>query len=454
MSVRNIFTAAALYVILFGDSVRAADPPPLSSGPAAAPAVLLFRSGRTAQGQVKQTDTHYVVERSVGKIEVPKAHVEAIFHDLDEVYRYKAKRIDDTDPEQHRRLADWCLLENLPDRAVQELERAASLSPDPKRYESLLQGVRRSIEAAKSTPTPREPDPPVEPPIRSEGQARLTGRALSPELVSRFTIQVQPMLARSCGAAGCHDAARHNGLVVRRSPRPSLRTTQLNLDSVLAHVDGDDFELSPVLTFATRAHGQSTNSPLARGAEDPALATLYDWLRDAIGKSKQSSATESTAAPADGFLLNPDVISNKPVRPTPSRIRSRMVAPAATVASTASPASQPAASAKNAEAVPPQGSAVRGPTQSPPPPLRTDETQEEPVVRAPAEVESRGSTTKGGSSEYSPSSSSARETAGMRGVAPSRQQPRTPAGNPRSVDPFDPDIFNRQFSPRPAGNEP
>ncbi len=467
MSARNRITYFVVIAWMLAGSARADEPSPPPSPPSAsAPAVLLFRSGRTARGQIKQTDTHYVVERPVGKIEVPKADVEAVFRELDEVYRYKAKKIDDADPEAHRRLADWCLLENLLDRAVQELERAASLSPDPKRYEALLQGVRRSIESANAAPTPRASDPPVAPAFRPEGSARLTGRALSPELVSRFTIQVQPILARSCGTAGCHDASRRGGLVVRRSSRPSPRTTQQNLDSVLAHVDVENFELSPVLTFAARAHGQAARSPLARGAEDPALATLHDWLRDAVGNAaKQTLATESAAPPADGFLQNPDVISSKPVRPTPSRIRSRMVVPAGAVASTTSPAaaphavSQPAAAEKpTTETAPAQSTAIHGATNQPVAPA--DQSARESVSRPPTEtekVESRGSTTSRKGSESSSSSMPATgETGGARGSAPLKPQPdrRAPAASTRSVDPFDPEIFNRQFSPRPAETGP
>jgi len=440
MSARNTLTAAVVCACLFGAVALADEPTQPSTQAAGAPAVLLFRSGRTAEGHVTETATHYVVSRTVGKIEVSKADVEAVFNDLDEVYRFKAKKINDSDPDEHRRLADWCLLANLPDHAIKELERAASLSPDPKRYEALLQGVRRSVESAKKAPTTRDPDARPDSVARPAASAGIASGELTPELISRFSIQVQPMLARSCSTAGCHDGARRRGLIVRRSPRPSLRTTQQNLNSVLAHVDPEHFQLSPILTYAVRAHGEAASPPLARGAEDPALATLHHWLRDLVASAAKPAATpEPATATADGFVQNPYIVSNKPVRPTASRIRSRMIAPAAT--------SDPAASTTSTTQTAPQPAPPdkTKPTTSTPSPVPS-----EPARPVPSDTGATAATPVAPSRAGESSGTQTRNTRPT--TSKTRSDRTSPAANSRSVDPFDPDIFNGQFAPRPAGD--
>ena len=67
---------------------RMDDPVPMSS-------VLLFRSGRVVEGQITETETHYVVGRPIGKVEVAKTDIELMAKDLEEVYRYKLGRIND-----------------------------------------------------------------------------------------------------------------------------------------------------------------------------------------------------------------------------------------------------------------------------------------------------------------------------------------------------------------------
>jgi hypothetical protein len=127
--------------------------------------VLLFRSGRALEGEITATDTHYVVVRPVGKVEILKSDIELVAGNLDEVYRYKLERINDRDPDEHIRLAQWCLVVNLRERTIEELERAVELAPDSVRAKGLLENLRRA---------PKPGDKPAETPAKPTGSTPRT----------------------------------------------------------------------------------------------------------------------------------------------------------------------------------------------------------------------------------------------------------------------------------------
>src|SRR5262245_44406228 len=76
-------------------------------GPSSDKSALLLRSGRSIEGRISETETHYVVERAGAKMQVPKSEVEFIGGSLDAIYRHKLSTIHDDDAEGHIRLAEW-----------------------------------------------------------------------------------------------------------------------------------------------------------------------------------------------------------------------------------------------------------------------------------------------------------------------------------------------------------
>ena len=369
----------------------------------ARPGVLVFRNGRVIEGQILKTESHYVVFRRGGKIEVPRAQVETLAKDLEEVYQKKAERINKSDPEEHVRLSQWCLQVNLYQRAIEELERAGELLSDASRVQAMLETVRR-MQARSATKDPsghQDPSPPAGLPLTTHspltksgaggesdlvpvanaathGQGKSVATAQVPAaLVSSFSVRIQPLLVRSCAAAGCHDLSHARGLALERSSQPTPRTTQQNLRSVLSHIDVNDPENSPLLIQSLLAHGGSRRAALALGVRDPAYQTLLDWVRGAAGRPANKSRSE----------------------PPPAKDSSATVA-------------------KSAEAQP------TGPDSNP-------------------------TVTTAGRSEPVPPASRPRET-----VQPSRSVKPPMNDSYKPVDPFDPEAFNRQYSPRAAGQEP
>ena len=422
MSYRNgVFIAFSCVLLGCAVACSAQSDDPAESKAAARSGVLVFRNGRVIEGQIISTESHYIVIRPVGKIEVPKSQIESVAKDLEEVYRKKAGRIKDRDPDEHMRLAQWCLQVNLHQRAIEELERVVEQSSDTSRATAMLENLRRmqARSATKnssgnkdSSPSTtrslelrdqqsaignqRSPAPPHSPPTKAaaaEGSdselvpvanaaTRGQGKASAivqtpPAMVSSFSVRIQPLLVRSCAAAGCHDLAHAGALALERSSQATPRSTQQNLRSVLSLIDANDPENSPLVIQSLLPHGGNRRPALALGVKDPAYQTLLDWVRGVAGKPTSKSGSEPPLAKDS----------------------------AATAAS--SPQAQPTSAVSNQA-----GATAR-------------RSEPAPAATKPADS-----------------------------ASPSRslKPPMDDAYQP--IDAFDPEIFNRQFSKRAAGQEP
>jgi hypothetical protein len=255
--------------------------------------VLLLRSGRTIEGFVAHTETHYVLRRSLGSIEVPRGDVEYVGANLEDVYQYKLARIDRQDPDEHVRLAQWCLSVELHARAIEELECAVRLAPKSPRVQGMLDSAQRTARAVQKAPraaaTPRNAthELPIAP------KQAIAPQVLNTALLSSFSVQVQPMLTRSCATAGCHDSSHSGPLTLQRSPRPVAKLTQQNLRSVLAQLDPDVPENSPLLDYSVRPHGNASSSPGSKVVNEPAYSTLLEWVRAVCGMAAPKPEAES-----------------------------------------------------------------------------------------------------------------------------------------------------------------
>jgi hypothetical protein len=418
----------------FADEPRGtlADSPP-------EPQVLLFRSGRALEGTVSETDTHYIVVRPVGKVEILKDDIEFVAGSFDEVYRFKLEHINDRDSEAHVRLAQWCLGVNLVERAIEELERAVELAPDSSRAKGLLENVRRAANAIeKSAQTPAKQEHPTPETLPNARTYPSFQRELSTAQVTTFSVQIQPLLVRSCGTVGCHDVKHTGSLVLQGSSLPTKRTSQINLRSVLAHIDAEEPDLSPLLIESLREHGTARRSPFGAGSNDPAYGKLAGWVRAVAGKpvpkstppSPSAATSVSPAVPANDSSNAPSnqpgtsnlIYSNKPIPLTPARRRAGMI---------------PANSPIDTTAVRPSSKKNESPTETPP--AAESNTEKTPPSPMQPKATSNVLDSKLPASDR-PASVQPPAKPGAAGLAP--PDSLTP------VDPFDPEIFNRQFAPR------
>jgi hypothetical protein len=443
MSLRNTVLTVIVGLSCACAAARADEPSNAAADSPDDAQVLLFKSGRTIEGQIDETETHYVVTRATGKVEIPKAEIEFVADDLDDVYRYKLERINDAKPDDHFRLAQWCLLVNLRERAAEELERCLVVDPNSARAKGLLENLRRAPKpAGKSNPPRAEPEPSRSKSPEPAKSYPSFQKELSPSQVSTFSVQVQPLLVRTCGTAGCHDANHPGPLTLLGTFRPNQRSSQQNLRAVLSLIDTEEPDLSPLLVESLRPHGTANRSPFGKELADPAYAKLSDWVRAVSGKPTSKAApiiqtdeptaarpdsaqpsskpTETEAAPSNR------VYSNKPIPQTPARSRAGMT-----------PANAPT-----------DATSSRPPTKKDDAPGDAPPDTVENTSRVSASSPQSDSKSSKSDSAPAPSDSQTDAKPATKSGARPAASVRTPVENYQPIDPFDPEIFNRQFAPR------
>src|SRR5258708_4455827 len=122
MSPKNTLLHASLTALgLFGLAATHAapgDPPaPTVTAPAGAPAtspsVLLKSNGQVRRGVITEEVDRYVVRVPGGEIRVPKRDAERTFDSIAAAYRYKRENVPEGDPDEHLKLARWCLTQKM-----------------------------------------------------------------------------------------------------------------------------------------------------------------------------------------------------------------------------------------------------------------------------------------------------------------------------------------------------
>jgi hypothetical protein len=167
--------------------------------------VLVLQNGNVLQGVVTLRDDRYVIARGTGETLVPTNHVMLVAASLDDAYAQRRRRINESSADDHSALAEWCLKQDLLPQAEQELADARRLHLSGVRLEFL----ERRLELAKerrqraAVAIPR-PQTNVPKIIPPAGQAPMDLTELPPGVVERFTRKVQPVLVNSCTASGCH----------------------------------------------------------------------------------------------------------------------------------------------------------------------------------------------------------------------------------------------------------
>jgi hypothetical protein len=237
--------------------------------------VLLLRNGEMIQGRVTRCGDRLEIQVPGGEIYVKAAEVLHQCRDVEEVYQRKTALIRRDDAMDHLELAQWCIKAGLLEKASRELAEATALHPQHPLIEVLqrrlkvasapLPQAETGTKSKSAGPTPQELDRMV--------------RGMPPKTVETFAQSIQPMLVNNCSAAACHGQSVSNGFRLLRVPAdspPSRLLTQRNLHAALEWLDRDTPEASPLLTYATRAHG-AARVPVFTDRQVFQFRQLRDW---------------------------------------------------------------------------------------------------------------------------------------------------------------------------------
>lgn len=279
--------------------------------------IVVLKSGEILKGVVERQGERYCVHGPASEVRVKLSDVDFLCSTLDEAYRRKQSTEITGKIEDHLRLAQWCLRQELLGYAARELSAAMEINPnhpgvgwlDRKlaHAQSLAKPVAMSVVAAAAIePAPEsrndKPDEPDTIAIAASTHEELDRmvRELPKTAVESFTITIQPLLMNNCSGAGCHGPTSTTRLSLQRIvPNKNInrRATQRNLQSVLKHLDHESPGDSRLLQLAVRAHGGAKTAPFQEH-DVSRYRQLIDWVSLVTQPSAEVAALNALAPKA------------------------------------------------------------------------------------------------------------------------------------------------------------
>jgi hypothetical protein len=261
----------------------------------AAQQFLVLRNGEVLSGRITRDGDRYVIASEGSQMRFPSREVDFTCRTLDEAYSIQERRVVAGRVEDRLNLADWCLRQGLTGYAARELSAAMVLDPRNPRV-ALLEGrLQRAVEGdarsadesiaeatgAAAADTSKS--------FVSAAELERQMRAMPLGTVETFTTSIQPLLLRSCAAAGCHGAGSTSTFTLMRPPMGSpmpRRMTQRNLSNTLALIDRQRPLESKLLSAAKDPHGPNQVSG-AVGLDAAKNQELVAWVwQTCNGKTK------------------------------------------------------------------------------------------------------------------------------------------------------------------------
>ena len=286
-------------------------PAPTTPAPdAGQPRVLLLYNGEHLVGEMTEDDKNYVIHRNGGEIVVAKDRVEESFPNISALYEYKRNQIPEKDPDEHLKLARWCLAQKLTAEAKSNLQIVLKLSPKASQARAMLVSIQNAetrqaiakngdldadvmqsraemtIPQQPRSERPSELDDAV---IRkAQKEFGLTGlpvifdlpTAVAVKRADQFTKAVQPILQASC--IRCHNENQNLAfqlIAIKNRRDQTSEVSRANLDAVLQFVDRNNPAKSEILSTVLLPHGGGkVPRPVFRGSNDPKYQILSAWV--------------------------------------------------------------------------------------------------------------------------------------------------------------------------------
>ncbi len=281
---------------------------------------VLLKNDRVLLGQVQpQGDVFIVRIADQSNISLAKDQVVFVGRDLEDIYQFKLRSIANWNVGDHFKLTRWCMVNDMLDKAAHHYQEVAKQAGSHPRVQQLAIELKtRMLEVAEfreflglqplRQPTSggqlAQPNAPqsqsTQPDVKlASGSFHA---AQHPHVVSRFNERIQPILLNRCSQAACHGGQSSNSLkLIEPYSKTFSQNSSDNLAQVLAQVASDPETLSPLLDFATRAHGIQRHAGIAV-TETELITELREWIRmvqnpvvTAVGTSSQLSPATTPA---------------------------------------------------------------------------------------------------------------------------------------------------------------
>ncbi len=219
--------------------------------------LLLLKSGFVLEGEVVLQGENYSVTTSEAHVRVPRESVRYLGRSKFELYLFQKSEIAASDVNAIVELAEWCHRHGLEEESRLEFRRAMESANHPtsrsfvERRMKMIQYLSRVQEEVS-----RDPPPPNR--LREEIRAlEEWSKDLPATVLGDYVGNVQRLLVNRCGMADCHGESSDQEFRLKRSVTDAVsrQTSLRNLRATLALVDRKDPKSSPLLTVPIRRHG-------------------------------------------------------------------------------------------------------------------------------------------------------------------------------------------------------
>lgn len=274
--------------------------------------VVVLKNGHVFAGRISSISGGYRVDAAGTYAIVPYDKVDVIAENRNQAYVALRDRNLKPNVEDHLRLAEWCLHNNLIGQARTETSQALKLEPlRPEARQLMLKiDAHLNAEAETSKPDFSGPAMTVDGFLRSTEQ---TSAGLSRQVHQEFIRNIQPLLLNKCGNAYCHGLAANNGFrltPIRRGRAGNRLQSQENLNAVLQQIDDTAPAQSPLLTRPVDGEAAHRRIDFV-GRNEQQYRLLSDWVAAAVGdrtgspgriQENDSAVVQASAHPPDSSV--------------------------------------------------------------------------------------------------------------------------------------------------------
>lgn len=253
--------------------------------------VLLLRTGSAMEGDIERVGTQYCIRRGASEVWIAEDRAFRLCTDWEDAYRFALTQINTKDAGDRVRLARWCHLYRLTDRALEQARFALELQPTNSDARQLVLVLERATREPAVKPTPTKVAAAEQP--KSSPALALD---VSFDTQVAFATKVQPILMNRCAA--CHASGAGGKFHLERVGDNSQKAgTQRNLAAVLAYVDLDRPVISPLIVKAVTRHGDAQAAPI-KDRSAPPLQSMQQWIVETIAKNPQLKDYRNAAKPS------------------------------------------------------------------------------------------------------------------------------------------------------------
>ncbi len=280
--------------------------------------VVVLRNGNLLEGRTEVLGDQVLIDTGTSQLRLARRDVEQIGNSRVEAYELRRQAMVHPSADGHAALAEWCLRNDMLPQAAREINDARTRHPDHRALPELQARMAAAIRRMNQPATPEPVSPAVTSVAENQELAELERLAasLDPEVIERFTRNIQPIVVHNCGTAGCHagDAAgefRLNRDLVHGMA--NRRSTLRNLQATLSQVDRQNSLASPLLVVPAAAHGDLPG-PVFRGRKEPLFDKMVDWANLVAGVTPASPVVPAYLPQAlpDDDLLPPSAYLDGP----------------------------------------------------------------------------------------------------------------------------------------------